>query len=394
RIILSFILVALVSCNTNVAKIENNKKGMLRPTKELVLYMEKNFPLDSNTARKPMYSQMVKDSVGTRYYTFFNDYDNSICMFDYDTKKQVKRIIYDKKEPNGILEPMGYHIKNMDSIYVYNKAGIELILTNYEGEVKDNISLNNMMPIKNPEWIFRYPQYYPRTVIPIIEIKEELLFTGQYMWRFPDSLIEKFNFTSKISLKTHKVSFKNKYPKEIYGKGYNWQNPLLKEVFSDLNTNKNIMVFSFPVSHDLYISDLDKDGYKKVFGGSNLARTISSIAKKKESKVSNQEVITQFVETDLYSAIIFDKFRNVYYRFIRRAMPTNGKSHWKDKPIGIIIMNEDFKYLGETELGKWKDWNWENSFVTKEGLNIEFIDRSDIDEVALILKVFKVVDLK
>ena len=58
-----------------------------------------------------------------------------------------------------------------------------------------------------------------------------------------------------------------------------------------------------------------------------------------------------------------------------------------EKPIIVIMMDEQFHYLGETALGTSDVWNWNNSFVTEEGLNIEYIDRSDVDEQYMRFKI-------
>ena len=52
------------------------------------------------------------------------------------------------------------------------------------------------------------------------------------------------------------------------------------------------------------------------------------------------------------------------------------------------MMDKDFNYMGETIIGKYNDWKWENSFVTAEGLHIECIDRNDLEEEYLYFKVF------
>jgi hypothetical protein len=55
------------------------------------------------------------------------------------------------------------------------------------------------------------------------------------------------------------------------------------------------------------------------------------------------------------------------------------------------MMDEQFNYLGETVLGAWEDWNWENSFVTSEGLTMEYIEHdADFEEQYLILKTLTV----
>ena len=52
-------------------------------------------------------------------------------------------------------------------------------------------------------------------------------------------------------------------------------------------------------------------------------------------------------------------------------------------------MDEYFNYPGETVIGTGEDWYRQNSFVTKEGLNIEFIEK-DPEEKYLTLKIFTI----
>ena len=47
----------------------------------------------------------------------------------------------------------------------------------------------------------------------------------------------------------------------------------------------------------------------------------------------------------------------------------------------------------ETGRGTGEDWQWENSFVTKEGLNIEYIDDKDLSEMYMTFKTFVPVPL-
>ena len=88
------------------------------------------------------------------------------------------------------------------------------------------------------------------------------------------------------------------------------------------------------------------------------------------------KMVEHHCKQDFYTAIRYDKYRKVYYRFLWKGIK-NASIHSKldDKPFAVIIMDENFNYLGETEIGTGKDWNWWNSFVTSEGLNIEYIEK-------------------
>ena len=76
-----------------------------------------------------------------------------------------------------------------------------------------------------------------------------------------------------------------------------------------------------------------------------------------------------------------------------KSIPVNIKSvDWKEKPIAVIIFDENFNYLGETVIGTGENWYWQNSFVTEEGLNIEYID-NDLEEKYLRFRIFVVQNL-
>lgn len=71
------------------------------------------------------------------------------------------------------------------------------------------------------------------------------------------------------------------------------------------------------------------------------------------------------------------------------AMPgSTTNRNREDKELTIIIIDKNFNYLGEQIVGKLKRWNWENAFVSPEGLNIEYVNYEDIDETYLSYKTF------
>ena len=119
-----------------------------------------------------------------------------------------------------------------------------------------------------------------------------------------------------------------------------------------------------------------------VYGGSNEAGAIASIDCSLDKEPDNEEIMSCYLEQDWYAGILHDPYRKVYYRYLQKAIPSaTPKTSVNDKTLTVIIMDEQFKYLGETEIGTMKQWNWTNSFVTEEGLNIEYngTDISDDD---------------
>lgn len=388
RTILVAMILIVASCSNQVI-VENYKKGQLNGSQQLDQVGFKDFLLDGETAAKPYYMEITKDSSGVRQFTFLNEYNNSIYFYQYDDMSYIQKISFEKEGVNAVELPMGYHIKNMDSIYVYSRLQ-KVVLANAQGEVKHQMSLSdgyNMMSY-NKQWAYKYPEFYVETVTPFIPTPNSLLLTGQFSGDLPDEILDTFNFTAQIDYRLSDVAYMHGYPYAVFGDNVNWGEGLFMEVFPALHHSNKKMVYSFPTSHDLFVADIGNNSYEEFYGGSNFAGDIYSIDRK-SGKATAEEIKSSFVRQDMYAAIIHDKFRKVYYRFLRKALPNASvETSWKDKTIAVILMDEDFDYLGETILGTERNWHWQNSFVTKEGLNIEYVADKDVEESNISLKIF------
>ena len=382
-----FIIIILAGC-TNTVSVKNEKKGNLVAKYQLVVSAEKKILLDYETAPKPPYVRVIKGANGEQILTFVNPHKNAIYFYDYESTAYIGTIEFERQGPDGILRVEGYYIKNMDSIYVYNRPMMELVLTDSSGLVKQRISLRDNRT--DQEWGRYYPQYFVNAVNPLIEINGNLIMTGMSPFSISDSLIRKFRFTSCIDLNTGNMKFIHNYPKELYGSDVNWQDPMFMQAYREISPNGE-WLYSFPVSHDIYVANKDTEGYKKIYAGSNTAGTIRSLNDGRE-RTPDEIIYAHILQQDLYTAILHDPYRHCYYRFMLKSIPNATiNNQYGEKPIVVIIMDEQFNYMGETHIGNVEAWNWENSFVTSEGLVMEFIDLDvDSEEEYFILKTFSV----
>lgn len=403
RIFYLLYAVLVISCSNNsnnVVAIVNPFENNLKAKYKIVEKELKYFKLDSTTAPNPRYMSLVyNDSTKKQELTFFNDYSRTIQFYDYDGLKFIKEIKFDKDGSDSIVKPAGYFIKNRDSIYIYDMHLLELCLTNGKGQLLKKTSLIGNLDVKKDRWMYKYPQYHPSTVTPLRGIDDGLMIMGQSMEDIHDTIINKFKYLSYIDKKLSQPKLMYSYPKELYGENYMWGDPLFTQVFYDVVSTaqgKSKIIFSYPVSHNIYLSDgLKKQNVVKKYAGSNYAGTISSLNFKNNKDITVSELRANYIKNDLYGAILYDKYRKVYYRFLRRGVKESmNKFDLKDKPIAVIIYDDRFNYLGETDLGLAKVCHWENSFVSKEGLNIEWLDPSDVDEAYLSLKIFVLKEIK
>lgn len=374
----------IVSCTNNVISIKNEKEGKLQATYELRVKKDKAFHLDSETAPRPPYIQVFEDSLKRQILALLNPYKNAIYFYNYKDSGFIKKITYPREGANAVLRLSGYYIKNMDSIYIYNMPMTEVCLTNSSGHVNKRISLRG----NTPDWPNHYPQYLLETINPFIRIGDQLLLTGQSFISIPSINLNKFRFTAYVNMDNNKVDFHHIYPEEIYGFNSNWEGGLPTQVYPTLTPNGEL-VFSFPASHYLYIASCNSETYTKIYGGSNNATTIHSIDFDDPRETPNELIIENYLREDMYGAILYDSYRKMYYRFLLQGVPNATVNSVKEeKPITIVIMDDKLNYLGETVIGTGKEWNWKNSFITQEGLNIEYIDNEDINEDYLNFKIF------
>lgn len=317
KAIIAVLLVMFLSCTSNVVELKNSMKGKLKSTYRLTLMQDKKYKLDSVTSPKSQYMQIYAPAKDSLMLTFLNKYTNNIYIYDYLHLGLKRRIVLKKDGADGIKAPLGYFIKNYDSVYVYNKINSELVLINDAGKVLSRISLINNQSFRDLTWTYHYPQYFPTTSAPMVSNGRQIIFSGQYMLSLPDSVAKSFKLEAHINFDNNKVDFWRKYPDSLYGHNYFWENEgTFTFVYYDLIPD-NKVVYSFPVSHDIYLAGIESDSYSTRYAGSNEAAVISSF----EKSMPYKELLLKMCKMDLYAAIKYDPYRKVYYRFLRKAIP-------------------------------------------------------------------------
>jgi hypothetical protein len=133
-------------------------------------------------------------------------------------------------------------------------------------------------------------------------------------------------------------------------------------------------IYSFAISDSLYL--VEKSGSLKGF----LANTkLSNKSILPMLKPNNNYDLEYVLENIQYSGIIYDKYRDVYYRFVMHPIPykddNGGINNFHSKPISIVLLNKSLEIIGETKLEDNK-FTLSMYFVGKEGL---FVSNSNPD---------------
>lgn len=388
RMLLPIVLVFMCACSNNVKTMENEYAGKLESKYALERKSDKKILLDSLVAPKTPYMQLYEDVSGNRFLTMLSVYDHSIYFYDYDSGGFVKKIKYVKNGKDGILGIGGYYVKNLDSIYVYNHALVQLVLTDGEGHIRSKHLLRG----NDETWTSHYPQYNFTTASPIMEKDNALFMCGFSPFSIKEEQINDFRFMSRFDMQDGELSFHHLYPSELYGDNANWDDPSYMQVYTTYKPSGEL-ILGYTVSHYMNVAgSYDAETYSQVYGGSNVAGTISSIDWDSNHTITPDELIyTHYMRQDIYGPILYDSWRNVYYRFMQKRIPgASIQNKLTEKDIIIILLDKNLTYMGETCIGTGDVWNISNSFVTKEGLNVEFIDKEDTEELYMNFGIFTI----
>ncbi|MEX0883474.1 MAG: DUF4221 family protein, partial [Cyclobacteriaceae bacterium] len=174
----------------------------------------------------------------------------------------------------------------------------------------------------------------------------------------------------------------------------NWVGDKFRKSFTTFNETSNEIIISYPASHHLIKYDLNNENTEETFGASNFSKSILPMDGK-FLNLSSIEKWTYFIQSDSYGPILWDPYRKLYYRIFLKGISNADNLTGKGdlyKNMSIIILSENFSYLGETELpGSIYESN--TFFVTKEGLAAFNYNAYKEDENFLSFDIFELVEL-
>jgi hypothetical protein len=148
-----------------------------------------------------------------------------------------------------------------------------------------------------------------------------------------------------------------------------WHEGKKDPVFSRVKA-KNKFIYSFLGDNHLYITQ-DHSKFDKYFAGSQFFEKTNPYPKNKSSVI---DYMKYMCENSYYNYLIYDEYREVFYRFVNLAMEVTPKDDLEKlisyPPLAsIIIIDKNFRKIGELKLPQNK-FLVSNAFVAKEGLYI------------------------
>ena len=363
---------------------------------ELVEAKKITLPIDENTYYLSLSIFQFEEE--NKEYLLFGNFEkkqHEILIYDIENQNLHKRIPLEKEGPNGIPSICG-SIPFVDSntfLISQHNAG-RVTIADGEGNVVRYYNMRQSGK-RNALWAdcrFGISFFYaPSFTKDSIVYFSNLFFVRERLNHDDWKTLPMFN---SLNLRNgHVGTLPINYP-DIFeddvkipaGGGYNFT--------YDYNYRQNRLVCSLTGYDSIMVSD----DLKQVRWYNGKSRYLESI-RPKVYEANSFDWLRESKGSTKYHNIMYDKYRDVYYRIAEFPYEFKSNESPFDDPKGrefsIIIFDKDFNIIGETKFPGNK-YLYKMSFVGRDGLYISEnnLANPDFDEDKLVFACFKLEDIK
>ena len=317
------------------------------------------FALDPNTKTFILALFPFTDETGKEYLTFQNQDQNEILFYDMNSRKLEFKVKPAYEGPNGVGQVLGYYVHTIDSIFLTISGTNEIVLVNRNAEIKDKINYERAEDGTLLTDFCSISSVYQ----PIIMIDKEMyIMSGCNRW------LEKDPISAVINLEDKTIHSLPYYYPSFPGADNKAKRAGIEEHLSRCFDGKHF-VYSFYFDETIYIASQDHDSIKEVKVKSKY------IDKVRLLDDYGNLTFTDACENPNYGNLLFDKYRNVYYRIaypeteIEKEVKGMELLQYGRKNFSIIILDKNFNIIGET---LFPDYTYNSTvmFVREDGLYI------------------------
>ncbi len=306
------------------------------------------------------------DEKGNEFLTFQNDVEPQILVYDMNTQQYVKTISLDKEGADGVGIFCGYNIQSWDEIYIPCMMRNEIDVVDSEGKIRRRIQY--LKTVEGKETLPIIASSFP--YMPLEIINKKMYINQQCPNRrlgsqtVEDSPVTLVLDTVANELREFSLRFPPVLPSERTRGNTLGVEFLYSQTFNDTN-----FVYSFFFDEKIKVVSLSGD----------VLRTVSAKSRYLDRfDLSNQNVDLASLpkilcQIPFYGNLIYDKYRDVYYRFVypeTEVQPDdNAMDIWQlgRTKFSIMILNKEFEVVGET-LFPENTYASNHFFIREDGL--------------------------
>lgn len=346
-IFILFLFILFSSCSQSVKEINNG---------ELQLeggYLE--IPIDNQTPNVSMgmsYKDGLLFNINWAY--------NQIQIYNLEKRKPVKNLNFEIEGDQGVGQLFGFHVHNLDSIFLFGQMEPFTYLIDTSGRVKQKYRYQIPDGYSSA---FVHPAYF---ISPPVIKNGEMVVKTHFIANYREVENEFLNrqyLVYAINLSSGESRFLNHtYPNDYLEKG-------LKHFEASMAKSKDKVVYSFFGDHRLFYADSFEDELFSIEAQSNYLDRNLKFFPLEGGRFETQQYLQA---SSRYETLIYDTYREVFYRFAFPTLEVNDENEvlrlrHAPGPFSIMILDNDLNVLGETffEKGRYLPSNF---FINEEGL--------------------------
>lgn len=361
-----FLLILFLSCKQN---------------KNFEVSINKKYLLADSSANTGNVKSVIYSTKEDEYLFIYDSYFQIIRMFSLQQNKLIKIIpvsgVFTQKEYNQVNE---LFVENFDSIFLSNRYFLKIIDTSSKTKyqfVWRNPNTDTFPKTSYSSFDTEFNSYYNANTHKIFlrQYKGDVFRSDSTFYTYP---IECSFSLNNNSFEVLNENYPQNYLKGYYGELYNCYRAASKENH----------VLSFNIDPNLYVYDLITKQTKIKNCQSSFQKSLPQTMPLNFADDINRRT-EHLLQNPIYLDILYDKYRDCYYRFFYNAMtlqkPDGSYNNLNDKQKVLMIIDKDFNVIKEIELPRRSKLI--NSFVAKEGLYIYQYDNIEKKITDSILKI-------
>lgn len=374
-----FILaVSILSCKPSpeASSLSDVEYGRNRIIDSVVLEKTSELRFDLDTLTNAVSSSLqIYPRDNPAYLLFHHRHFNRISVYDLKSGKLLSKILPEEEGPNGV----GYgidaaYVQSFDSIFLFSILEQRLFLIDSSGVLKKRIQ------IENDQGYAMLGSIFP----PII--KDSSIYLCAYPP--PYGVVGSHNFSGmKINLYDGKIlniwNLSKQYDLGAWGKHHYLR---VHHIYNDITDQ---LISSFPNDPYIYVSN--PDGRMIKYPGQGKRMGDMHPLKNIDEAEDDDKIFRLESSQGCYSAIFFDRWRNVYYRLAFNPILGDYQSPFDtEKHMSLIIFDRVFNKIGEHFLED-DTYSYMSVFVSPDGIHLLNRKRYHEDENHLTFDTYRLV---
>lgn len=328
------------------------------------------------------------DSPSSAHLFYLNKANNSIILYDMNTKSIAKEIVFPKEGQQGFGIVTGFTIHNLDTIYISSSGDPTLYVTDTTGVLKQKIRYDQTIEGLSSQ----YTRLFSRPYKDVIVRDNYLVLSPPFpIGRRVPSKSEINNHPMFIKIDDKRGAFEamSVSPPSDYFKN----NQLYEPTFAVADAGDKI-AYSYYSDHNVHYTVDGAEAHKKA--------AQSDYIKELEPTDNYNNPAYYYAKAALYRNLFYDPYRNLFYRIAKHAIDNFDDINMKPEDayqypptFSIIILDKNLDKIGEVLFDEPGYYDMYQTFVGREGIYISTSNpfNPDYDENKLTFEIWEPYEL-